>query len=31
MDHWTLWVAIGLRWNTERLMRRYAVRTWWGR
>ena len=29
MDHWTLWARIGLRFNTERLMRRYAVRRWW--
>ncbi len=29
MDPFTLWVAIRLRYNTERLMRQYAVRRWW--
>jgi hypothetical protein len=29
MDAMTLWQSIRLRHNTERLMRRYAVRTWW--
>lgn len=29
MDPMTLWYAIGLRWNTGRFMRHYAVRRWW--
>ncbi len=29
MTPWTMFLTIGLRWNTERLMRRYAVRRWY--
>ncbi len=29
MTPMTLWVAIRLRYNTERLMRQYSVRRWW--